>query len=68
MQINLTTEQFLILKDLISEGMEVTLAPWRQLQPRTTKAQDDHITKVLAAAAAFNSHGMTISETGTSCP
>ena len=66
MQINLTTEQFLILKDLINEGMEVTLAPYDDI--KTTKAQDDHITKVLAAAAFFNSHGLTISETGISCP
>lgn len=66
MQINLTTEQFLILKDLISEGMEATLAPYDNI--KTTKAQDDYISEVLAAAAFFNSHGMTISETVISCP
>lgn len=66
MQINLTTEQFLILKDLINEGVEVALADYYYF--KTTKAQDAHITSVLAAAAAFNSHGMAISETVISCP
>ena len=57
MQINLTAEQFYILEDLISRGMEDKLAPFDDI--KINADQEEMINETLAAVAFFNSHKIT---------
>ena len=55
--IHLSDEQFLILRDLVNEGMEVALSPYdNTVVDGETEAQ---IQKILEAVAFFNSHSVT---------
>jgi len=57
MQINLSTEQFVILEDLIARGMEDKLAPFDDI--KVNADQEAMIVETLAAVALFNSHKVT---------
>ena len=57
MQINLSTEQFIILEDLIARGMEDKLAPFDDI--KVSADEEAMIETTLAAVALFNSHKVT---------
>ena len=57
MQINLTLEQFLILEDLITRGMDDKLAPFDDI--KINADQEAMINETLAAVTFFNSHKIT---------
>ena len=55
--IHLSDEQFLILRDLVNEGMEAALSPYdNTVVDGETEAQ---IQTILEAVAFFNSHSVT---------
>jgi len=57
MQINLSTEQFIILEDLIARGMEDKLAPFDDIE--LGPDEEVMIERTLDAVALFNSHKVT---------
>lgn len=58
MQVNLTVDQFFILEDLISRGMEDKLAALDNI--KLTPDQEAMVNETLAAVAMFNSHKLTL--------